>query len=277
MADAAQPEILSTAERFTEIEEEWGFESSTVVYRLGKAFYVGRSHVRYRSKEEVEFGDLYQSTLIPAAQIHPIFPQHFTRAPDHLLAQHYFKQPRLLLYEPSCPTYLGDLLLEEATVWETLIQSPHPNIVKYHGCQVQDGRITGLGFDKHHDTLMSRVNPGHFGKRHFDASQRPLKDVKSFLEGAEKALKHLHSLGLVHNDINPANIMFASEDDETPIIIDFGSCKPVGRPLQGVGRTPEWYDPSVLTSLPSNDTDALNEIAEWLSLKEDKSYKLEMF
>lgn len=124
---------------------------------------------------------------------------------------------------------------------------------------------------------MSRVNPGHFGKRHFDASQRPLKDVKSFLEGIEKALKHLHSLGLVHNDINPANIMFASEDDETPIIIDFGSCKPVGHPVQNAGRTPEWYDPSVLTSLPSNDTDALNEIAEWLSLKEDKSYKLELF
>lgn len=144
MAEAAQPEILSTSERFTEIAGEWGYESSTVLYRLGKAFYLGRSHVRYRSKEEVKFGDLYQSTLIPTAQIHPIFPQHFTRAPDHLLAQHYLKEPCLLLFEPSYPTYLGDSLLGEATIWERLIQSSHPNIVKYHGCQVQDGRITGL-------------------------------------------------------------------------------------------------------------------------------------
>jgi serine/threonine protein kinase len=167
--------------------------------------------VRYRSKEEVEFGDFYLSALIPASQVHPIFPQHLTRAPDHLLAQHYIKEPHLLLFESSCPTYLGDLLLDESTIWWTLIQYPHPNIVRYHGCQVQDGRFTGFCFDKYHDNLMSKVNLGHFAKRHFDASQRPLKVVKSFVEGTEKALKHRHSLGLVHNDINRADIMLASD------------------------------------------------------------------
>jgi serine/threonine protein kinase len=276
MGDAAQPEIISMSERFTEIEGEWGYEFTTVLYRMGRAFYPGRSHVRYRSKEEFDFQDLYQSTLIPAAQVHPVFPQHFARVPDCLLAQDHLKEPRLLLFEPSCPTYRGELLLQEATIWETLVQSPHPNIVKYHGCQVLDGRTTGLCFDRCDDTLMSRVNPGHFGKRHFNISERPLKYVKSLLEGIERALNHLHSLGLVHNDINPANIMFASEDDETPIIIHFCSCRTIGCSLQDVGRTPERYDPGVLTSLPSNDTDALNEIAEWLSLKKDKSYKLEL-
>lgn len=168
-------------------------------------------------------------------------------------------------------------MLQEATTWKTLIHSLHPNIVKYHGCRVQDGRITGLFFTKYHDTLASIVNPGHSGKRHFDASKRPLKDVKSCLEGIEDGLKHLHSLGLAYNNVNPADIMFATEDDETPIIIDFGSCRTIGSSLQDVRRTPEWYDPNVLTSLPSNDTDALNEFAERLSLKKDKSYKLELF
>ena len=99
----------------------------------------------------------------------------------------------------------------------------------------------------------------------------------SFLEGVEKGLKHLHSLGLVHNDLNPNNIMFATKEDETPIIIDFGSCRPIGHSMENVGRTPEWHDPAVKTCVPSNDTDALNEIAEWLSLKENKRYKLELF
>jgi hypothetical protein len=80
--------------------------------------------VRYRSKEEVEFGDFYLSALVPASQVHPIFPQHLTRAPDHLLAQHYIKEPHLLLFEPSCPTHLGDLLLEEATIWRRSFNVP---------------------------------------------------------------------------------------------------------------------------------------------------------
>lgn len=277
MADTSKPEIVSTSETFTEIDGEWGYGYTVVIYRMGKAFYRGQSHARYRSEKDVNLEDIYESTLIPTAQLHPVFPPHFTQSPEPIPQHCYLKQPKLLLYEPSCPSGLSDLMLQEATTWETLIRYPHPNIVKYYGCQVQDNRITGLCFAKHHDTLMSRVNPGHFGKRHFDATKRPLKDLKSFLEGVEKGLKHLHSLGLVHNDLNPANIMFATENDETPIIIDFGSCRPVGHSLQNVGRTPEWHDPDVRTSVPTNDTDALNEIAEWLSLKENKSYKLELF
>lgn len=277
MADNSKPEFVMTTEMFTEIEGEWGYRYTIVLYRVGKAFYRGLSHVRYRSAKDVSFEDLYESTLIPPAHLHPSFPQHFTKAPEPIPQHYHLKQPALILYEPSCPSGLSDLMLQEATTWETLRRFPHPNIVKYHGCQVQDNRITGLCFAKHHDTLLSRVNPGHSGKRHFDASKRPLKDVESFLEGVEKGLKHLHSLGLVHNDLHPANIMFATEEDETPIIIDFGSCRAIGHSMENVGRTAEWHDPAVSTSVPSNDTDALYEIAEWLSLKENKSYKLELF
>lgn len=45
--------------------------------------------------------------------------------------------------------------------------------------------------------------------------------MKSGLEGILAAIKHLHSLGTVHNDINPANIML--DEDDTLNLIDFDS------------------------------------------------------
>lgn len=69
--------------------------------------------------------------------------------------------------------------------------------------------------------------------------------------------------------------MFPAADDETPIIIDFASCTPIGGSLENVGRTVEWSDEKVLTSLPSNDNDALEEITEWL--KNSKNFKFEMW
>ncbi|KAG6245556.1 hypothetical protein E4U23_005282 [Claviceps purpurea] len=41
------------------------------------------------------------------------------------------------------------------------------------------------------------------------------------LEGIERDVRHLHSLGIVHNDISPANIMF--DELDRPVIIDFDS------------------------------------------------------
>jgi tRNA A-37 threonylcarbamoyl transferase component Bud32 len=66
---------------------------------------------------------------------------------------------------------------------------------------------------------------------------------------------------LVHNDINPSNIML---DGDEGIIIDFGSCRRVGESVEDAGRTYEWYDESVETARPQNDLDALEEIRMWL-------------
>lgn len=49
------------------------------------------------------------------------------------------------------------------------------------------------------------------------------------LQGIESGIRHMHSLGLVHNDINPSNIMIDSAD--RPVIIDFDSCKQEGEKL----------------------------------------------
>jgi serine/threonine protein kinase len=170
---------------------------------------------------------------------------------------------------------LSDSLLHEATILETLKQHPHPNIVKYYGCLVTNDRITGHCFEKYGQSLMSRVNPGCSGKRLFSATKRPLKNMSLCLEGIKRGIEHLHSLGLVHNDINPANIMFPAKDDDTAVIIDFGSCRRIGEPAKDVPRTTEWHDDNVVTCLPSGDTDALDEIAEWL--RNGKNFKFEMW
>jgi serine/threonine protein kinase len=280
MSETPKPEIISTSDVFTQTDGEWGYDTTTVLYRVGPAFYRALSRVSYGTdKDKVRLEDMYESTLIPSAHVSPTFPQHFTRAPDPLPPNSYVKKPSLMVYDPSTPTSLANRMLHEATIWETLKHSPHPNLIKYYGCQVQDGRITGLCFAKYHDTLMARVNPGHHGKRFFPAHERPLKDTKSFLAGVEKGIKHLHSLGLVHNNIGPATIAFATKDDETPIIINFGSCQPPGHSIQDMERTVEWYDETVLTSLPSNDTEVVGELAEWLSQKKNKSkhWKFEVF
>jgi serine/threonine protein kinase len=275
MSEVLELEILLTAEKFSKIDGIVDYDHNTVLYRLGKAFFVGSSNVRYRSKEDVKFEDIFDSVLIPEAHLSCPFPEHFTHAPDPPLPSCYVKSPVLICYNSTKPTGLGDLLFSEATIYETLKHHPHPNIGEYYGCQVKDNRITGLCFAKYHESLMARVNSGHHGKRWFDATERPLKDVDLCLESIKKGLQHLHSLGLVHNDLNPSNIMFPIEDDDTAIIIDFGSCRPIGESIENVGRTMEWYDQEVLTSLPSNDTDALDEITEWL--RNGKNFKFEMW
>lgn len=109
---------------------------------------------------------------------------------------------------------------------------------------------------------MQRVNPGSFMKRESRSARDETKDYSGVLEGVERGIRHLHSLRVVHNDINPSNIML--DDADVAIIIDFESCRRVGENLEGVGRTYEWYDEKIQQSLPKNDLDALEEIHIWL-------------
>lgn len=80
---------------------------------------------------------------------------------------------------------------------------------------------------------MQEVNPTRHMKRksRSDRQRSKLKDYGSVLAGIERGIKHLHSLGLVHTDVNPSNIML---DWDEAVIIDFGSCRRVGESLEGV-------------------------------------------
>ena len=55
--------------------------------------------------------------------------------------------------------------------------------------------------------------------------------------GIEAGVRHMHKLGLVHNDLNPSNIMM---DGDNPVIIDCDSCKREGDELGSKAGTDGW-------------------------------------
>lgn len=263
-------EVLEMNEAYDEIDGCYGFTGTLVVYRRGSDIYHAVSAARYSSTTDVNAHDLANETLIPTAAYRPVFSPEFTRAPEPLPSACYIKRPRLISYDQSTksrPNGIADSVLREVEVCELLRRSPHPHLATYLGCQVDaDGRIAGLCFAKYDSTLMQKVNPGSLNKRALKASRAgsPREhedDCQHVLEEVEEGLTHLHSLGLVHNDINPSNIML---EGKSSVIIDFGSCRRFGESLQGVGRTYEWYDAEVHSSVPENDWKALQEIRIWL-------------
>ena len=84
-----------------------------------------------------------------------------------------------------------------------------------------------------------------------------------WLDGVEKGIRHLYNLGLVHNDLNPANIMF--DGAYRPVVIDFNACSPEGYDLRMIGRTYEWYNENTRYAHPDDDLAAIHEIQAWLS------------
>jgi serine/threonine protein kinase len=147
---------------------------------------------------------------------------------------------------------LPKLMLQEVETLELLLRTPHPNIIRYHGCLTKRGRIVGLVFDRHEMTIQQRL----------DSEMMRHIDVDSFMAQVESALEHLHMLGLAHNDLNPMNIMI-DDRNETPYLIDFGSCRPFGCKLITAG-TPGWIDEEYSTSARVNDETALKKLRTWL-------------
>ncbi|OJD28590.1 hypothetical protein ACJ73_00031, partial [Blastomyces percursus] len=259
-------EVLETVEDFGEVDEEIGFRHTIVIYRWNGAVYRGLSKYRYQSKSEVQRSHLTDITLIPPEDYCPIFQPHFTLAPDLFLTKGYIKHPRLSTYQSSCPKQISEQVLTEVEVCEAIRKDPHPNLAQYHGCKVYDGRITGLCFTKYNETLMERVNPKFFSKSSPPSNGLvPLESLKPWLDGIKQGIQHLHSLGWIHNDVNPSNIMF--DNDGRPVIIDFDSCRPEGHSLGTTKRTYEWYDEDAHCADPNNDLKALDDLQAWLSGK----------
>ncbi|KAK3349520.1 hypothetical protein B0T25DRAFT_610305 [Lasiosphaeria hispida] len=182
---------------------------------------------------------------IPVSAYHPPASSELTRAPDPLPPDCYVKKPRLISYDRirrgSRPDLIAEFVLAEAKVCEQLMRHPHPNFATYLGFQVSDGRITGRCFARYQRTLMQEVNPRNFSKRKSRSARRATGRYDYVPAGMESGIKHIHSLGLVHNDINPKNVML---DGNRVVLIDFDSCRPL--------------------SAPKNDLDALVEIRAWL-------------
>lgn len=86
-------------------------------------------------------------------------------------------------------------------------------------------------------------------------------DVEFCLQEIKKGVAHLHRLGLIHNDLNPTNIMM---NGDSPVLIDFDSCKQVGRKLGLKAGTIGWAKTDVTVAKPENDDYGVAKLEEWL-------------
>ncbi|KAK5166721.1 uncharacterized protein LTR77_008265 [Saxophila tyrrhenica] len=170
----------------------------------------------------------------------------------------YIKRPQLTGFDDAdVAALLPGLLIEEAKLLEFLKPRPHSNLIRYHGCTLKDGRVTGLALDKYDVLLLYRYE------------DRPLPfNTAACMDGIRAGVEHLHSLGLAHNDLNPMNVLL--DKDDRPVIIDFGSCKRFGEQLVSAG-TPGWIDEEYAVSAQENDEVALRKIEFWLAAQSKNS------
>jgi len=204
------------------------------------------SHRLYRSREEIDSSHL-ETCPIRCADICPPFSDQLTRAPDPLPVDVFLKRPSLI-YAGDTDFRPGESLpSRRGSYCEILLKHPHPHIARYLGCQVRENKITGLCFAKYKRTLAD-----------------PFLDNVSTLSPdmclkIENGIAHLHSLGLVYNDLNPGNIMFS--EDDIPVIIHFDSCRRESEKLLKAG-TPGWSDETAIVADRANDYYGLKKIKE---------------
>jgi len=149
---------------------------------------------------------------------------------------------------------LARLFLGEAEMFKALIRKPHyRNIIRYYSCIVYRRCITGIVLNWCLKTLEDRLREGaySFNKR-------------LYIDSIKLGVKHLYSLGYAYNDLNPSNIMVG--EDDTPIIINLGSCKHFSKALISRGIC-GWIDKDFITSKRRYNEAALIKLWEWLKKK----------
>ncbi|KAL1507938.1 hypothetical protein AB1Y20_007542 [Prymnesium parvum] len=100
---------------------------------------------------------------------------------------------------------------------------------------------------------------------HLQKGAMPEEQTRTIFSQVVCAVDHLHSLGFVHRDVKPENIMYASPPaDGSPIVklVDFGSaarCDREGGGVTGLASTPHYVAPEVLHSAGYCDAPPTNE------------------
>ncbi|KAK0613103.1 hypothetical protein B0T17DRAFT_542816 [Bombardia bombarda] len=193
-------EICEYGEIFIERDDDIIFNYIKIILRdANDEYFYAKTNQRMTRVSNINGLD---TTRIPADQIWPLANPKFTQAPDLLPPTSYFKRPRLLYYG-----------------------YPYLNIVSYLGCIVKEGRIRGLAFARYSVTLSQILK------------DRTPFDKGLCLCGIEAGVRYMHKLGLVHNDLNPSNIMM---DGDNPVIINFDSCKREEDELGSKAGTDGW-------------------------------------
>ncbi|KAG6072846.1 hypothetical protein E4U15_006738 [Claviceps sp. LM218 group G6] len=252
-------EVLKYTTFWVEKDGEDEFDFTKIIIRgPNRDFYYAISQDRFRDSSEINLDNL-NKIPIDTDSIWPRYSDRFLRASSPVPKDSHIKETNLYFYQ-ECPEGkeempLSDLVLHEIEAYELLRRHPHPNIVEYRGCVVEDGRITGICLAKNKMTLFERMEVG-----------TPF-DKDRCLDGIERGIRHLHSLGIVHNDLKPDNVMF--DELDRPVIIDFDSWGRKGQKFALGMKTGalEWsmngspYE----YALCENDMFALSKLREFIS------------
>lgn len=250
-------QILQRHETFKRIDNRNQFHRVKFTIEQDGNYYIG--YLKARQENPSDLSQLQDVQQVQTTGRGPKLQPHWTiTLPTN---ESHVKKPAIDdLVNPK----LESQMEHEIQVWEIIKQHPHPALAVYHGCVESEGRASGLVFTQYEETLSQRVNPGRLCKRDFIASGRPLVQpwMRRWLESIESGLGHLHSLGLVHNDITPANIMLGDKNEA--VIIDCDSTCRIGESLVDKKRTYGWADRNVTHAAPSNDLKSLGELETWL-------------
>ncbi|KAK4039026.1 kinase-like domain-containing protein [Parachaetomium inaequale] len=271
MAAGKLPKI--TDEKELQIWTCWNPETATELVKWhhftpDDEAYIGKSH---QGRFEITLDEF--AAGLRRISDDAIFPEvpagtQITTAPNNLDgAAVYIKRSGLKRYGMLKGDDCGakEQMLGEALVMEKISKTPHPYIVRYHGCRVHRGRITGIVLEKLGDTLNNYAycEPDEDEPR----SRFEQIDKEAFLAGVESAIKFLHSLGLAHNDISPYNILVREAGDGScmPVLIDFDSCGPFGGQLLSLGTAGffDAEDKECGISHKKHDEFALKRLSEW--------------
>lgn len=250
------------------------FSHTKIICRLEGRFYSAKSRHRKFTVGLLEDSLLEDVQLIPVEAYQPIAPPNsIVASKDHDV---YTKTPNLSGFDGK--DTLARQVLQELKTCEAMQGSLHINLATYYGCSLAEDRIAGLCFRWYPATLLTFVNPGHLNKSMLieaEETQPARKQAAQFLSGIEEGIRHLHKLGIIHNDINPANVLIT--EDNTPVVSDFDSSSCPGADISYTKRTYGWYDPTVRVAQESNDFDALFELRIWLTGLSPGEYRFEKF
>jgi len=237
---------------YVDIVTEWTFSAEEpevrhVIYRNNSGDFFHTTDLRgFREALESD-GTMIAKDEILIRQGSPIPLLEY--AGPMYLDDDYLKVPPYDCYVPG-DSLVRDVSFVEVSAYETLRSNPHSGIAEYRGCIVVDGYVEGIVPKKYKRTLMEAVNEG------LEIDKGRIIDVIT------DTVAHIHSFGLVHNDLSPHNIML--NDDLDPVIIDMETCMAESRPaIRSVG-TPGWSG-NWWTSSLRNDEIALERIRLWLN------------
>jgi serine/threonine protein kinase len=189
-------------------------------------------HHFIRNPDETFDLDKLRKSPIPPKDLYPSWHIGLPIAPLPIPDGTYIKHPRIVCYTGD--GRLANFLLAEADILTLLEQSQHPNIGRFLGCILLDGLVNGLCLKRYPQTLADVIPYGSHGDVSPDGIPfEPSEQLNraSIVCGIVSGVKFIHSLKLVHNDLNPRNIML--DEFKNPVIVDFDSCKPVGTSMKG--------------------------------------------